>query len=132
MCRLAWIVRDHRGNTLFLGRIAFSYVNSQREMDLLGMYWAVDSMANMKHNGIIFESHLEKAREAMILSTSSIQLQNRVLEIERCLARICSWSLNHISVERNQAAMKIALSVSQEHRTQSYIATKGPHGCSVS
>ncbi|WZZ13431.1 hypothetical protein YC2023_106520 [Brassica napus] len=53
----------------FTGRRAFHSIFSLAEAELLGLLWAVEAMANMKQDRIIFEASFEKSREAILNSS---------------------------------------------------------------
>ncbi|CAN7060788.1 unnamed protein product, partial [Brassica rapa subsp. trilocularis] len=42
------------------------------------------------------------------------------------LSRLVSWSLLHVQESRNRVSNAIAVSVTADLRTQSYVATGGP------
>lgn len=55
-CGAAWILRNHKGETLFHSRRSFSGVQSRIEAELLSSIWASECLNNLHQKRIIFET----------------------------------------------------------------------------
>ncbi|XP_018436074.1 uncharacterized protein LOC108808417 [Raphanus sativus] len=122
----SWITRDTQGLALHHSRRAYPSTSSKREADLQSLFWAVESMWNMRQRNVIFETSSPEVREAILRPDLF-----RELELHRqnifCLFNLkCSWSLEHVSAPRNRVAQLIADSVILGSRSQSYISVGGP------
>ncbi|CAA7058332.1 unnamed protein product [Microthlaspi erraticum] len=62
----SWLVRDHSGLVICHGRRSYAYVFSALEVELLGFFWAMESLQTMRFRSMVYESHLLLAREALL------------------------------------------------------------------
>lgn len=122
----AWILRDEKGKTLVHSRRSYSYMQSKTESELWSMLWAVESMHFLHKTNVIFEASSEGTREVLTNPTLFPQFSRIIHTIQSYLSEIEMWSLDHCRPNRNEAAEAIAVSVTRDHRHQSYIACNAP------
>lgn len=125
-CGVSWILRDSQGQTISHSRRSYSAVTSHQEACLRALFWAVESMKNMRQNNIIFETSAEELREVLLTPGTFPHLSQTINQIIALRDGIEFWRMDHAAVERNKVANLIALSVTSGHRYQSYIASQGP------
>lgn len=121
-----WLVRDHQGIAINHSRRAFVGSMSKREADLKSLHWAVESMVNMRLNNVILEASSIELRESLLEPHRFPELQSLIANILLLLSRLVSWSLLHVQESRNRVSNAIAVSVTADLRTQSYVAAGGP------
>ncbi|XP_013624151.1 PREDICTED: uncharacterized protein LOC106330165 [Brassica oleracea var. oleracea] len=117
-CGVSWILRDSQGNIISHSRRSYSAVRSKHEASLRALFWAVESMKNMRQNNIIFE--------VLLFPRPSPNLNWIVAQINALLEHIEFWRLDHVVEERNEAANLIAKSVTTRRKYHSYIASQDP------
>ncbi|XP_018458626.1 uncharacterized protein LOC108829471 [Raphanus sativus] len=122
----SWITRDAQGLALHHSRRAYPSTSSKREADLQSLFWAVESMWNMRQRNVIFETSSLEVREAILRPDLFPELELQRQNIFCLLNLIGSWSLEHVSAPRNLVAQLIADSVILGSRSQSYISVGGP------
>ncbi|KAH0890448.1 hypothetical protein HID58_052877 [Brassica napus] len=121
-----WLVRDHQGIAINHSRRAFVGSMSKREADLKSLHWAVESMVNMRLNNVILEASSIELRESLLEPHRFPELQSLIANILLLLSRLVSLSLLHVQESRNRVSNAIAVSVTADLRTQSYVAAGGP------
>ncbi|KAG5401599.1 hypothetical protein IGI04_016206, partial [Brassica rapa subsp. trilocularis] len=121
-----WLVRDHLGIAINHSRRAYVGSMSKREADLKSLHWAVESMVNMRLNNVILEASSIELRESLLEPHRFPELQSLIATTLLLLSRLVSWSLLHVQESRNRVSNAIAVSVTADLRTQSYVATGGP------
>ncbi|KAL0789900.1 hypothetical protein Bca101_006146 [Brassica carinata] len=110
-------------------RRSYSRIQSLEEAELWAILWAVESMKSLRLDNIIFESSFAHARRVLYNGDGQVcaPKSSRVsYSIRSQLHLLRGWSLNHILPARNSIALRIAESVTSDHRYQSYIARNGP------
>ncbi|XP_048632395.1 uncharacterized protein LOC125607006 [Brassica napus] len=128
-CGVSWITRDSSGKVLMHSRRAYSAVHSLEEAELCATLWAVESMQSLRLDNIIFESSFTRARrflyhwDGQVCALESLRVSNI---INSKLQLLSAWRFDHVPPERNSIALRIAVSVTSEHRYQSYVARDGP------
>ena len=123
---VSWILRNRQGLCLAYSRRSYSAVFSSLENELLGLWWAIDSIVRMKYDAVIFESSSMEVREAFVHPGRFPEFQSLVQTILQRLASFSLWSLDYTSPARNLPATHIARSVTEGNRYQSYTARNGP------
>ena len=123
---VGWLVRDHQGIARNHSRRAFVGSTSRREADLRSLHWAVESMVNMRLNNVILEASSIELRESLLEPHRFPELQPLLENTLLLFSRLDSWSLMHVHESRNIVSTAIAVSVTADLRTQSYVATGGP------
>ncbi|KAG2304524.1 hypothetical protein Bca52824_033175 [Brassica carinata] len=121
-----WLLRDHRGSPRNHSRRAYSGTISRREADLMALHWAVESMVNMRLNNVILEASSMELRESLLEPHRFPELKSLIESIMLLFTRLDSWSLIHVNGSRNRVSTAIAVSVTSDHRSQSYVAAGGP------
>ncbi|XP_018443468.1 uncharacterized protein LOC108815327 [Raphanus sativus] len=89
----AWILRDNNGAVLLHSRRAFSGVSSLMEAELCGFWFAVESMVSTRQRNVIFESHYNLAREALLNPTRFPSLCSLLNEIISLFPRLQTWQM---------------------------------------
>ncbi|XP_009133420.1 putative F-box/LRR-repeat protein At3g18150 [Brassica rapa] len=125
-CGAAWMVRDHMGQPLVHGRRSYSMVASSVEADLLSFRWAIECLATSHFDAVVFESPSYIAGEAILHPESFPQYGAMLNSIRRQLESFRLWSIAFVRKEGNLCVDAIALSVTRDHRYQSYIGRAGP------
>lgn len=130
----SWITRNHQGQSLHHSRRAYSEVPSKRRAELLSLFWAVESMVNMKQKNVLFESSSTDLRETLLHPELYPEVYSLLDAIAAMLQRLDSWSLCYVWSSRNRIASDIADSVINDRRLQSYVARGGggPHWLNAS
>ncbi|CAN6858026.1 unnamed protein product, partial [Brassica oleracea] len=126
ICGAAWIIRNHDGKALLHSRRAFTGVNSKLEADLQGFCWVMESLMSTHHTNIIVESDCGMAREAILNPTRFPWFGYLLEKVIHALPFLYPCSLEHVEGARNKVAEEIAVSVTRDHRCQSYVASGGP------
>lgn len=122
----SWITRNAQGTALHQSRRAYPSSSSKREADLQSLFWAVECMYNMCQCNVILETSSHEVREAILRPDLFPDLRHLLEGIFHLLSLIGSWSLEHVSASQNLVAQKIADSVIEGSRSQSYISVGGP------
>ncbi|KAG2307229.1 hypothetical protein Bca52824_026977 [Brassica carinata] len=122
----SWITRDHHGQILHHSRRAYSETPTKRVADLLSLFWAVQSMVNMRQRDVLFESSSTELRETLLHPDRFPEVHCLLDDITDLLRHLDSWSLCYVWDSRNKAASIIADSVIRDHRFQSYVARGAP------
>ncbi|KAL0689621.1 hypothetical protein Bca4012_089299 [Brassica carinata] len=125
MCGASWIIRNHMGKALLHSRRAFSGVSSKLEAELQGFCWVLESLISTHHTNIIVESDCEMAREALLDPTRFPWFGDLLEKISHSIPSLYPCSLEHVESARNKVAEEIAVSVTRDHRRQSYVALGG-------
>ncbi|RID75610.1 hypothetical protein BRARA_B02645 [Brassica rapa] len=86
------------------------------------MFWAVESMVNMKQVNVIIETSSIEVREALINPIRFPNLRHLTSGIAQLLSVFHHGSLEHVSFGRNILATSTTESVIVGSRTQSYIS----------
>ncbi|XP_013588953.1 PREDICTED: uncharacterized protein LOC106297216 [Brassica oleracea var. oleracea] len=126
ICGAAWIIRNHDGKALLHSRRAFTGVNSKLEAELQGFCWVMESLISTHYTNIIVESDCGMAREAILNPTRFPWFGYLLEKIIHALPFLYPCSLEHVEGARKKVAEKIAVSVTRDHRCQSYVASGGP------
>lgn len=125
-CGVAWMVRDHMGQPLVHGRRSYSKVASTLEADFLSFRWAIECLATIHFDTVVFESPSYIAGKAILHPESFPQYGSLLNSIRRQLQSFTLWSIAFVHKEGNLCVDAIALGVTRYHRYQSYIAHAGP------
>ena len=83
-------------------------------------------MVNMRLNNVILEASSIELRESLLEPHRFPELQSLIANILLLLSRLVSWCLLHVQESRNRVSNAIAVSVTADLRTQSYVAAGGP------
>lgn len=89
-----WLLHDDKGHVLLHSRRSFSKPSSKLEAELSSIYWAVESLANLKWHIVILEISSEEARKAINNPSDWPIFRNILYDILRCLDIISEWQLN--------------------------------------
>lgn len=122
----AWIVRNGEGEALMHSRRSFSNVDNPLGADLCSLLWSIKAMRDLRVNKIIFESSSAILRESFLNPLLHPQAWPMVSNIHHALEGFAEWRVEHVVPESNKVASLIAVSVTSEHRYQSYVASGGP------
>ena len=125
-CGVAWLTRNHAGTALAHNRRSYSHVSSSLEAELLGFYWAAESLSTLKYEKVVFESTSYLAGEAVLKPENFSQWRSLIGAIREKLYPLRLWSIAYVYREANTCADAIALSVTKDHRYASYIAKDCP------
>lgn len=123
---VSWVLRNHQGLCLAHSRRSYSRVLSSLENDILGLWWAIDSVSFLRHDAVIFESSSRELREAFLDRDRFPEVSSMVEAVLQRLEHFRIWSIDYTSLSRNQPASLIARSVTEGKRYQSYTAKNGP------
>ncbi|WZY86709.1 hypothetical protein YC2023_033093 [Brassica napus] len=95
--------------------------------DFFEVVWKTSSnMVNMRLNNVILEASSIELRESLLEPHCFPELQSLIATTLLLLSRLVSWSLLHVQESRNRVSNAIAVSVTADLRTQSFVATGGP------
>ncbi|CAN7101106.1 unnamed protein product [Brassica rapa subsp. narinosa] len=122
----AWIVRDAGGIPLSHSRRAFFGHTSNIEAELQSLLWSIRALIDLTIKWVIIESSLTQVREALLKPHEYPEWRHLIDTISVLLNEFDGVSLEHVVASRNRIANSIALSVTRDHRYQSYVATGGP------
>lgn len=122
----AWIVRNGEGETLMHSRRSFSSVDNPLDADLCSLLWSIKAMRDLRVNKIIFESSSSILRESFLNPLLHPQAWPMVSNILHILEGFGEWRVEHVVPESNKVASLIAVSVTNDHHYQSYVASGGP------
>lgn len=125
-CGVAWLTRNHAGAALAHSRRSYSHVSSSLEAELLGFYWAAESISTMRYEKVVFESTSYLAGEAILKPGNFPQWLSLIEAIREKLSLLRLWSISYVNRGANRCADAIALSVTRDQRYASYIATDCP------
>ncbi|KAH0896769.1 hypothetical protein HID58_046337, partial [Brassica napus] len=125
-CGVAWLTRNHAGAALAHSRRSYSHVSSALEAELLGFYWASESVSTMRYEKMVFESTSYLAGEAILKPGNFPQWLSLIEAIREKLSLLRLWSISYVNRGANRCADAIALSVTRDQRYASYIATDCP------
>ena len=121
-----WITRDSKGQAVSHSRRSYSGVNSLLEAELLALFWAIESLKNLRMKKVILEI---SSKEVYELITNSIRLPRywQVLNnIRALLYNACNYHFMYVHHTCNRVASEVATSVTRDLRLQSYVASGGP------
>lgn len=121
-CGVSWLLREHKGNPLSHSRRAFSQIGSKLEADLCGLMWAVDSLWNLRHRKVIFESSSYQVVELFNSEAPPAVGKKLFDEIRQSLLKFDEWRIVFSPPHLNIPVTRIANSVTSEGRFQSYVA----------
>ncbi|KAG2245087.1 hypothetical protein Bca52824_093071 [Brassica carinata] len=118
----AWVLRDCEGNVLMHSRRVFTGLNNLKELKLQVIMWAIESMASHKLNRVIFAFDDDMIVEAIMRPKAWPSFKAIGADIMFSLRKIEWWRLVKEAQNRNRGAFLIAISVTRNRRTQSYVA----------
>lgn len=124
-CGASWLVRNHQGHALYHIRRSYSQVDTKLESELQSLLWATESLTNLHLKKVLFECSSETLKEAILHPQHFLLFRHLTAPILHLLNSFEYWSLMHVPESGNRCASSIALSVTKEHRYQSYIARDG-------
>ncbi|KAG2332376.1 hypothetical protein Bca52824_003556 [Brassica carinata] len=101
-------------------------VASSLESDLLSFRWAIECLATIHFDTVVFESPSYVAGEAILHPESFPQYGALLNSIRRQLQSFRIWRIAFVHKEGNLCVDAIALSVTRDHLYQSYIGRAGP------
>ncbi|XP_018478413.2 uncharacterized protein LOC108849362 [Raphanus sativus] len=123
---MGWIVRTSSGDTVLHSRRAFNGVSSLMEAKRLGLIWAVESMTSLKLHNVSFEVEDRDLVASVNKPKSCPTLRAYGEELKEVLNCSREWELESVSRRANTVAFKIARSVTEQKRYQSYVAQGSP------
>lgn len=115
-CGVAWLTRNHAGAALAHSRRSYSHVSSALEAELLGFYWASESVSTMRYEKVVFESTSYLAGEAILKPGNFPQWLSLIEAIREKLSLLRLWSISYVNRGANRCADAIALSVTRDQR----------------
>lgn len=62
---MAWVLRNHNGDVISQSRIAFNFVASLNDANVLCHLWAIDIMCNLRVPNVIFATKTSELVEAV-------------------------------------------------------------------
>ncbi|CAN6802181.1 unnamed protein product [Brassica oleracea] len=86
----------------------------------------MESLMSTHHTNIIVESDCGMAREAILNPTRFPWFGYLLEKVIHALPFLYPCSLEHVEGASNKVAEEIAVSVTRDHRCQSYVASGGP------
>lgn len=86
----------------------------------------MESLISTHQSNIIVESNCSMAREALLYPAQFPWFGSFIQKITLSLPSLYPCSLEHVESVRNIVAEEIAVSVTRDHRIQSYVALGGP------
>lgn len=110
-------------------RRSYSDIRSCAEAELYALLWAVESMHSLRLENIIFEASFSYAKHCLFRGDGQVcapEFSRIISTISEKLQLLTAWRLEYTLPARNFIASRIAVSVTSEHRYQSYVATGGP------
>ncbi|KAL0866109.1 hypothetical protein Bca101_045227 [Brassica carinata] len=122
----AWVVRDEKGRTLHHSRRAFSNVCSLFQANISALHWAAEAMRDLKLRKVIFEFSALEVKNAMDHPLLCFRESQSVSHALSAIYSIGDAKISYVSSSCNLIANLIAVSVTRDHRYQSYVARNGP------
>lgn len=122
----SWILRNHKGEALAHSRRSYSSVTTRLEAELLSFSWAIDGARDLRFDRVVFESSSYLAGEAILRPEEFPSYQDLLTNIRCKLEGFRLWNISFSPLSGNRVAHEIALSVTRDHRYQSYVAHGGP------
>ncbi|XP_048599635.1 uncharacterized protein LOC125579819 [Brassica napus] len=123
---VSWILRNNSGEPMMHSRRSFSSIPTKLEAELLSFTWAIDCLSDLRCDRVVFESSSYLAGEAILMPEKFLGYQDLLGYICFKLTNFNLWNISYVHLEGNRCAHEIALSVTRDHRYQSYIARGGP------
>lgn len=65
-CSVTWLTRSHVGISEAHSRHSYSGLSTSLETELLGFYWAAESLSTLRYEKVVFESTSYLAGEAVL------------------------------------------------------------------
>lgn len=93
-CGASWLLRDHTISTLFYSRRSYSRVSSRFESNLLGLFWAVESLQNMSFRKTLFECFSDRVKEALNKPQAFPLFRHLIGNIQSLLSSFEVWDIN--------------------------------------
>lgn len=125
-CGAAWILRDHRGTSLFHSRRAYSNIQTGIEAELLSLLWAVENLGHLKQRKVIFELSSTIVLEVIQFRNKSRGYAQLISSIHHMLHNFEAWKVVPTQQTCNRPALLIARSVTEQGRHHSYISRGAP------
>ncbi|KAJ0248819.1 Ribonuclease H domain-containing protein [Hirschfeldia incana] len=100
-CGVAWLTRDHQGAPLAHSRRSYSGVATSLEAELLGFYWAAESLSTMRYGQVVFESSSYLAGEAILQPDNFPQWSDLLGAIREKLSLLRLWSIAFVPKHAN-------------------------------
>lgn len=122
----SWIVRDSTGLPLFHSRRAFAPVFTEIEAGLATFEWSLKAAHDLKVKKISLEISSPILWEALSIPDRFPNLGFEISKSLRLMHDFDQCQLSLVPSVVNIIAEDIAVSVTRDHRYQSYIATGGP------
>ena len=122
----AWIARDHCGIPLIHSRKATSPVCTAFEGGLSSLLWTSEALRDLHFKSVIIEISSPLVWEAINAPRLFPNIHFLLSKILRSLYQFDHCQVMLVSEGVNSIALKIASSVTSDHRYQSYIARGGP------
>ncbi|KAF3534342.1 hypothetical protein DY000_02038285 [Brassica cretica] len=107
-------------------RRSFSTIPTKLEAELLSFTWAIDCLSDLRCDRVVIESSSYLAGEAILRPGKFLGYQDLLGYICFKLTNFSLWNISYVHLEGNRCPHEIALSVTRDHRYQSYIARGGP------
>lgn len=118
----SWLLRNSSGEPLLHSRRSFSAISTKIEAELLSFSWAIDCLSDLRFGKVVFESSSYLAGEAILRPEMFLGFQDLLAHIRDKLSGFRLWNISYAQFQGNRCAHEIALSVTRDHRYQSYIA----------
>lgn len=125
-CGVAWLTRNHSGVSLAHSRRSYSGVSTSLEAELLGFYWASESLSTLRYENVVFESTSYLAGEASLNPENFPQWRVLIGAIREKLSQLRLWSIAYVHRDANRCVDAIALTVTRVHHYASYISKDSP------
>ncbi|OAO93266.1 hypothetical protein AXX17_AT5G35100 [Arabidopsis thaliana] len=125
-CGGAWLVRDAQGDVLFHAREMFLPASNRIAAELRGILWVLQSLRDLHLDNIEVWSDCGAAIEAIIDSSNWPRYSTYLDKIHRIISSFSRVIFMASSSKANLIAREIALSVTRDGRTRSYLSRGGP------
>ncbi|KAG7567744.1 Ribonuclease H domain [Arabidopsis thaliana x Arabidopsis arenosa] len=126
MCGGAWIVRNHQGDAVFHAREMFLPTSNRIAAELRGMLWVLRSLLDLHLDNIEIWSDCSADIEAIIDPSNWPRYHSYLDKVHRLISSFGQIVFKVSSTKANSVARDIAVSVTREGRTRSYLARGGP------
>lgn len=126
VCGTAWLLRDANGKVILHSRRAFSGITSALQADLLAVSWAASAIKDLKIQKVILEYSSPYVGLALANPVDHPLHYQSCHHLLRDIHSMHNCSLQHVPDICNSPALEIAMSVTRDNRSQSYVARHGP------
>lgn len=121
-----WIIRNSTGRVLSHSRRALRRATSSFQAHLMALSWASAAVIDLKLKNVVFEFSSPEAAEALNNPLKHPSMYHLCQNIYKNVYSSSKSGMALVSDEGNVVASAIAVSVTRDHRLQSYVATGGP------